>query len=346
MARVKHALAAMLIIFLAAAESRAATTLLDYENRVFRAAEQVERIKADEGYAAEGIEHIRELLPNSETVLMNGQLIKVDNSWLHALITRYQVEKDAQLRLARLTEAGGRLRALDDHLREIELARTTEAEQNNPRLKVQEILNRPEYKPKRQNKVVAFIKGIWDSIVNFISDMFRAVRRLLGQLFGSTAEGSWLSIAVVILVLGVLAFFVARAIRKAKPRRRRPKKRTILGEEIDAGTTAEALAERAYEVAREGDFRNAIRKLYIALLYELSERRLIELEESATNREYLARVSGKGALTKAMAYMTDRFDYFWYGMIPTSGEDFSAYQARYKEAVQSAQAFSQTPSRP
>jgi hypothetical protein len=250
------------------------------------------------------------------------------------------------LRLARLTEAGGRLRALDDHLREIELARMTEAEQSNPRLKAQEILNRPEFKPKRQNKVVAFIKGIWDSIVNFFGDMFRAVRRLLGQLFGSTAEGSWLSIAFVILVLGVLAFFVARAVRKAKPRRRRPKKRTILGEEIDAGTTAEALAERAYAAAREGNFRDAIRKLYVALLYELSERRLIELEDSATNREYLARVSGKGALTKAMAYMTDRFDYFWYGMIPTSGEDFSAYQARYQEAVQSAQAFSQTPSRP
>jgi hypothetical protein len=273
-------------------------------------------------------------------------MIKVDNSWLHTLITRYQLEKDAQLRLAMLTEAGGRLRALDDHLREIELSRITEAEQNNPRLKAQEILNRPEFKPKRQNKVVAFIKGIWDSIANFISELFRAVGRLLGQLFGSTTEGSWLSIVFVILVLGGFAFLVARAIRKAKPRRRRPKKRTILGEEIDAGTTAEALAERAYATAREGDFRNAIRKLYIAILYELSERRLIELEESATNREYLARLSGKGALTKAMAYMTDRFDYFWYGMFPTTGEDFSAYLARYREAVQSAQAFSQPPSRP
>ncbi|HEY7914923.1 MAG TPA: DUF4129 domain-containing protein [Blastocatellia bacterium] len=342
----KKIVAAMLVVFLASAETRAATTLLDYENRVFRAAEQVERIKTDADYAEEGMAYIRELLPNSETVLMNGQTIKVDNSWLHTLINQYQLEVDAQLRLAKLTQAGGRLRALDDHLREMELAQLTEAEQNNPRMKVQEILSRPEFKPKKQNKVVAFIKGIWDSISSFFSEMLRAIRRLLGQLFGSTAEGSWLSMALVILVLGLLAFLVARAIRKARPRRRRPKKRTILGEEIDAGTTAESLAERAYAAAMEGDFRNAIRRLYIALLYELSERRLIELEDSATNREYLARLSGKGALEKAMAYMTDRFDYFWYGMIPTSGEDFSAYLARYKEAVQSAQAFSQSPSRP
>jgi hypothetical protein len=343
---VKKIVAAMLVVFLASAETRAATTLLDYENRVFRAAEQVERIKTDADYAEEGMAYIRELLPNSETVLMNGQTIKVDNSWLHTLINQYQLEVDAQLRLAKLTQAGGRLRALDDHLREMELAQMTEAEQNNPRMKVQEILSRPEFKPKKQNKVVAFIKGIWDSITSFFSEMLRAIRRLLGQLFGSTAEGSWLSMALVMLVLGLLAFLVARAIRKARPRRRRPKKRTILGEEIDAGTTAESLAERAYAAARDGDFRNAIRRLYIALLYELSEHRLIELEDSATNREYLARLSGKGALEKAMAYMTDRFDYFWYGMIPTSGEDFSAYLARYKEAVQSAQAFSQSPSRP
>jgi hypothetical protein len=343
---VKKIVAAMLVVFLASAETRAATTLLDYENRVFRAAEQVERIKTDADYAEEGMAYIRELLPNSETVLMNGQTIKVDNSWLHTLINQYQLEVDAQLRLAKLTQAGGRLRALDDHLREMELAQMTEAEQNNPRMKVQEILSRPEFKPKKQNQVVAFIKGIWDSITSFFSEMLRAIRRLLGQLFGSTAEGSWLSMALVMLVLGLLAFLVARAIRKARPRRRRPKKRTILGEEIDAGTTAESLAERAYAAAREGDFRNAIRRLYIALLYELSEHRLIELEDSATNREYLARLSGKGALEKAMAYMTDRFDYFWYGMIPTSGEDFSAYLARYKEAVQSAQAFSQSPSRP
>lgn len=342
----KKIVAAMLVVFLASAETRAATTLLDYENRVFRAAEQVERIKTDADYAEEGMAYIRELLPNSETVLMNGQTIKVDNSWLHTLINQYQLEVDAQLRLAKLTQAGGRLRALDDHLREMELAQMTEAEQNNPRMKVQEILSRPEFKPKKQNQVVAFIKGIWDSITSFFSEMLRAIRRLLGQLFGSTAEGSWLSMALVMLVLGLLAFLVARAIRKARPRRRRPKKRTILGEEIDAGTTAESLAERAYAAAREGDFRNAIRRLYIALLYELSEHRLIELEDSATNREYLARLSGKGALEKAMAYMTDRFDYFWYGMIPTSGEDFSAYLARYKEAVQSAQAFSQSPSRP
>jgi hypothetical protein len=343
---VKKIVAAMLVVFLASAETRAATTLLDYENRVFRAAEQVERIKTDADYAEEGMAYIRELLPNSETVLMNGQTIKVDNSWLHTLINQYQLEVDAQLRLAKLTQAGGRLRALDDHLREMELAQMTEAEQNNPRMKVQEILSRPEFKPKKQNQVVAFIKGIWDSITSFFSEMLRAIRRLLGQLFGSTAEGSWLSMALVMLVLGLLAFLVARAIRKARPRRRRPKKRTILGEEIDAGTTAESLAERAYAAARDGDFRNAIRRLYIALLYELSEHRLIELEDSATNREYLARLSGKGALEKAMAYMTDRFDYFWYGMIPTSGEDFSAYLARYKEAVQSAQAFSQSPSRP
>ena len=42
-----------------------------------------------------------------------------------------------------------------------------------------------------------------------------------------------------------------------------------------------------------------------------------------------------------MHFMTDRFDYFWYGMFPSSQEDFSAYLTRYREAVLNAQRISE-----
>ena len=84
---------------------------------------------------------------------------------------------------------------------------------------------------------------------------------------------------------------------------------------------------------RPGDFRGAVRKLYISLLYELSERNLIELEPNTTNHEYLAKVSRFQPLVAPMRYLTDRFDYFWYGMFPSSAEDFSTFQARYNEAM-------------
>ena len=111
----------------------------------------------------------------------------------------------------------------------------------------------------------------------------------------------------------------------------------MLGEEIAADGTSHDLAEAALYAARAGDFRAAVRKLYVSLLYELSERNLIELDESATNHEYLNRVSRFGALVGPMRYLTERFDYVWYGMFPSSEEDFAACLASYEEAMRRAQ---------
>jgi hypothetical protein len=68
----------------------------------------------------------------------------------------------------------------------------------------------------------------------------------------------------------------------------------------------------------------------------LSERNLIELEESATNHEYLRKASGLSGLAVPMRYLTDRFDYVWYGMFPSSEDDFAAYFVRYQEAMERA----------
>jgi hypothetical protein len=141
----------------------------------------------------------------------------------------------------------------------------------------------------------------------------------------------------------VIVFALARVSKRIDLGSKKKKKRTILGEEVEAGATAVDLREAALASAREGDFRSAVRKLYISLLYELAERNLIELQTNATNRDYLARVSRFSALAEPMRYLTERFDHTWYGMSPASGEDFSAYQARYSEALKQAQSISEQP---
>jgi hypothetical protein len=130
-------------------------------------------------------------------------------------------------------------------------------------------------------------------------------------------------------------------IGRIRPARRRAKKRIVLGEEVEADATPRDLADAATAAASLGDFRTAIRKLYVSLLYDLAEKRLIELEDSATNHEYLAKVSSHRALVPPMRFLTDRFDYIWYGMYPSSAEEFSDCLARYREAVQGAAALSE-----
>ncbi|HSB10709.1 MAG TPA: DUF4129 domain-containing protein [Blastocatellia bacterium] len=325
---------AVLISMLTAGEAGAVATLLNYENRVVRAAEQIERIKVDQDYAEEGISHIKGLLPRSEQIELDQRHVTVDNTWLYALLDSYAAEPDPQQRIAKLNEAAGRLRALDDHLRR---ANAPPADGGNPREKVREILSRPAYQPEPDTVVGAFVKKVLRRIRALMGEVLMSLRQLLEKILGVGASGGWFSRVVLIALLAAAGFFLVQLLIKMRvPRAKRKKTRVILGEEIAADDTSRELAEAGLEAARAGDFRTAVRKLYVSLLYELAERNLIELEDSATNHEYLRKVSRFNVLASPMHYMTDRFDYVWYGMFPSSEDEFAAYRSRYEEAMHRA----------
>jgi len=328
---------------LAAADSIAASRILDYEHRVVRAAEQIERIKADKEYWEEGISYIKRLLPRTEQVEFDQREVTVDNTWLHATLDSYAAEPDPQQRNAILNEAAGRLRALDEHLRR---ATAPSLDSGDPGEKVREILRRPPYQPEPETMIGRLVKSTVRKVREVMGQVLMSLQRLLERILGAGARGGLVSKLVLIGLLAVAGFFLVQWAYKVRlPRAKRKKTRLILGEEVGADETSVELAESALAAARAGDFRTAIRKLYVSLLYELSERNLIELEDSATNHEYLRRVARFNVLAAPMHYMTDRFDYVWYGMFPSSEEDFGLYQARYEEAMQRAKTLGEQPAR-
>jgi hypothetical protein len=330
-------LIAILVVGLMSAQAGYAASLLAYENRVVRAAEQIERIKSDSEYAEEGIGYIKRLLPRSERVDWDRREVTVDNTWLYVLLDSYDAEKDPQQRIAKLNEAAGRLDALDEHLRRVQGMSGGE----DPRDKIREILSRPAYRPQQETAIGRFVKGVLRKVREVIGEAILALQRLLEMILGAGAAGGWVSGVFLIVALGVaLVFAIQMARRLRAPRSKRKKTRLILGEEVAADRTSGDLAEAGLAAARAGDFRTAIRKLYVSLLYELGDRGLIELEDSATNHEYLRKVSRLDALAGPMRYMTDRFDYVWYGMLPSSESDFAAYRARYEEAMRRARGLS------
>jgi hypothetical protein len=253
------------------------------------------------------------------------------------LLDSYDAEKDPQQRIAKLNEAAGRLDALDEHLRRVQGMSGGE----DPRDKIREILSRPAYRPQQETAIGRFVKGVLRKAREVIGEAILALQRLLEMILGAGAAGGWVSGVFLIVALGVaLVFAIQMARRLRAPRSKRKKTRLILGEEVAADRTSGDLAEAGLAAARAGDFRTAIRKLYVSLLYELGDRGLIELEDSATNHEYLRKVSRLDALAGPMRYMTDRFDYVWYGMLPSSESDFAAYRARYEEAMRRARGLS------
>jgi hypothetical protein len=338
-------IAPILLLIWCAALDVSAETLLKYENRVARAVEQIARIKSDAEYEASGIEDAKQLLPRHEQVDHEGKPLTVDNTWLYVALDAYHAEDDAQKKKAKLSEIGDRLAALDAAL--IRAAETSpdQASGQEARAKLRDILNRREYHEKEESRISRFIKKIYNKVQAFLMELLEAFQRMLGKVFGSAAQGSLISKIVVTVALGAFLFFTVRLAMQIKPRRKTARKRTVLGEEIDATATPGDLFEAAMAAARAGDFRAAVRKLYISLLYDLSERNLIEIEESATNHEYLARLSRFEALVSPVREMTDRFDVSWYGMFPTSQEEFSTYLARYNEAMQRAKTLTPEPAK-
>ena len=325
-----------LLTFLLAIDATASARLLNYENRVVRAAEQIERIKSDRDYGEEGISYITRLLPRSEQIEFERREVTIDNSWLHVLLDSFAAETDPQRRNGILSEVSGRLRALDEQLRSAETAASGETESS--RDKIREILSRPAYQPEQETAIGSFVKRVFRKARGLIGEVYSSLTRLLERLFGVSAQSAWFSNVVLIAVLAAATIAAVAMIRRRRrtPAKRKKKTRTVLGEEIAADSTSSELAEAGLAAARAGDFRTAVRKLYVALLYELAERNLIELDDGATNHEYLRKVSRFAALASPMTFLTDRFDYVWYGMFPSTEEDFAAYLSKYEEAMTGA----------
>ncbi len=321
------------LITLAAANALGASSLLEYEKRVVRAGEQVERMKRDRDYIEEGVATVKKLLPSTEDVRSGDQSIAVDNKWLHSAIDAYVADESSQEGAKKLEEIKGRLKALDEELRKM-LDRPAAGEGQTSNDKMAEILNRSEFRPKVENRIAALIRSVKAQVVEFVQKLYLKV---FNAIFGEGAEGNPVYRGVIIaLLIGVGVIVVRMAMGLRRGEKKRKKKREVLGEEIEAEVTADDLAGAALAAARAGDFRNGIRKLYIALIYELAERNLVEIERDTTNHEYLAQAARFRPLIGPMSYLTDRFDYFWYGMFSSSEEDFSSYFVRYKEALESA----------
>ena len=321
-----------IIILLMMVDAFGAAQLYDYSYRVTHAQAEVDTLIDNRENEAERMNNIKKELPKSEQVDMAGQVVTVDNAWLHTLLETARNTSDPDERTTRLTEASSRLAALGEHLNKIQAQSQGPDSASDEREKLREIRSRSVFMQKGEDPITKFVKKVRNEVFAFLE---KAYNKVIELLFGGNSGTSWifrgLVIAGVVAAL-VLTFRMVKRMKRAP--KKREMKRTVLGEEIEAGTTSSDLADAALAAAKAGDFRGAVRKLYISLLYELSERNLIELEPNTTNHEYLAKISRFQPLVAPMRYLTDRFDYFWYGMFPSSAEDFSSFQARYNEAME------------
>ena len=89
-------------------------------------------------------------------------------------------------------------------------------------------------------------------------------------------------------------------------------------------TPAEA-RQRAAGAANVGNYRSAVRNLYLAALLTLEQHGLVPADRSLTNREVLGRVDNTHPLRPHLQPVVETFDDVWYGVREPDAGTYTAY---------------------
>lgn len=345
-------LCGLLLLLAASPQPANAASLEDYRARVQRATDVMEELRrafdeADDVNSKEFIARetktfadVRAALPATEKVEGVGIALDVDNRWLHSELDLYEKLKadHTDERDDFLYRLATRLRSLNTHLSEAanaaaQATRDKEAEKG----RLNSILRRPEYNEQAaEDTAAARFQRRFREWLSGLMPQSRPLNEGAAGAFSLIAR-----IFVFALTAALIIYVIWKYGAQLLPRNRAQKKpnseaRVVLGERLAPGQTPSDLIAQAEALARAGDLRGAIRKAYIAVLFEFGERDILRLAAHKTNRDYLSaiRSSDRAALYNDMQPLTHNYERHWYGFAPATDSDWHDFRTRCHQLTQ------------
>lgn len=340
---------ALICCFIAMPQQAVAASLADYRARSLKATEAMEELHtefdgAEDASSPEFIaleqrifQQVRAALPEREKIEGAGDSLDVDNRWLHDELNLYAniAANETDERHELLFRVAERLRALDTRLAEAASAPQTVRDKEAEKGRLNAILQRRDYNEQAAEDTA--LARLWKKFKDWSRSLvpesrpfsedtahsFSVIARLF--VFALTA-------AVIIYVLWK---YGAQLLPRNRPRKKtRSEARVVLGERLAPGQTPTDLIEQAEALARAGDLRGAIRKAYIAVLFELGERRILRLAAHKTNSDYLSALRReRAALYGDMRPLTYNYERHWYGFAPATEADWHDFRSRCRETI-------------
>ncbi len=281
------------------------------------------------------------LLPREKIQWRGAADLEIDNRWLVDKLDDFEKEsKDSAKRAAILTEINERLESIEQKLNEAEkLSVSGNRTKDEDKQKLAEILRREEYlKPAKAEE--SLFERMWRKFKEWLSEKFPRPNLPAPQQQpkGFQTLSFVLQMLLYAVILGAIAFLIRRfapfLAQKFKARERKSKsERVILGERLSENETAENLFTEAERLAREGDLRGAIRKGYVALLCDLSDRKFVRLSRHKTNRDYLRDIRSKNEIYENMNGLTVNFERYWYGAAAVEEKDWDEFKNRCERII-------------
>jgi hypothetical protein len=183
------------------------------------------------------------------------------------------------------------------------------------RRQTEDILSRPEFRPAGAD----------------LSALARAVRSFF-EWFSPLADTQpvlfWGLIVGLVLLLVLLVAHIAWTVRRV----------LTVGEVALPGTEAEARRQRlsqgyqreAQERAARGEYTEAVRCLFLALVYRLDEEGRVLFQRACTNREYLALFADRPEVRRDLGMFVETLDANWYGQHATDEGRYAECLAMYE----------------
>ncbi len=185
------------------------------------------------------------------------------------------------------------------------------------------ILSRPEFQWPEQapNPINEWLQKLWNDFNRWLNSIFG------DRQFNIPLDNAMLSIPASI-ILAVVLIYVFRTLFVDFM-----KEAQLNGTEgaESEPLTSEAAFEKAQVLSRGGDYRSAVRYLYLSSLLLMDERGVLRYDRSKTNHEYLRSVSNTPELAGPLEEVIEVFDNVWYGYHTLEEETFKHYSARVEE---------------
>lgn len=253
---------------------------------------------------ADELTSIKDQLANLETVtLADGRTVPIDTSYWIDLLS--DSDTDRAISEIDATLASRQLSALEA--------------QPDARAQLTDVLTRFEIDTQ-------FSVPLWQRVVRWLGRWLQLLTNAGG---GQVAGG--VVILIGILVTPLIIWWSSRRLRgEISAESHLP----YLPDD-DPNLTAQSAFDNAQLSADTGDYRTAVRYLYLSALLSLDDRDLLRFDRSKTNREYLRSVADS-EFAPTLHSVIDVFDRVWYGFRPIDSTTFAHYRQQVSDLLQRA----------
>lgn len=213
----------------------------------------------------------------------------------------------------------------------------TSADEEEVKKKLEEILSSEEFS-EESSKNSDLLAEFWKRIIDYITELLDKLN-VPGNsdvlFYGNTISAGMIliikvaAIVLLIVVIALIVYFIYRGFRNSI--RLKKDEDTIL---LNTIKDPDVLLEKVAQLKNAGDFDQALRFLYIALLVKFNNLNLIKINKSKTNKQYLMEIySSKPEIHGSVADFTNDFNVHWYGRKKVEKEKFDFWFDMYNSLI-------------